>query len=53
MNIEDRCYPAVCLIFLSVRKREKEGDFGVHLHAEFIVYQMRMGGLLFPEGSSV
>lgn len=39
MNIEDRCYPAVCL---SVRKREEEGVFGVHLHAEFIVFQMRI-----------
>lgn len=40
MNIEDRCYPTVCLIFLSVHKRKEEGVFGVHLHTECIVYQM-------------
>lgn len=57
MNIEDRCYLAVCLIFLSVHKREEKGVFGVHLHAEFIVDKRRISvlscGLLFPEGSSV
>lgn len=40
MNTADKCYQAVCLIFLSVHKSEAEGDFGMHLHAEFTVYPM-------------
>lgn len=57
VKIEDRCGPCVGFIFPRVCGRGGEGVFGVHLHAELIVYQDAnnfsiLRCFLFPEGSS-